>query len=180
MSSDIKTVELTVAIPPRKLGIERRAIEEKLNGLISKYVPITDGVLIKWSDLEVLNEKGIISDDQPYIFWKVRFTAHVFKPIEGKVVKGKVHRVEKNYFIVKAIESFTATVTIPESLVNHHVVQNLMVEKEVYFKIKGSSEGAYRGEFDEECIELTSNLAKEELELDVERNVYDYAKDFEY
>lgn len=180
MSSDIKTVDLTIAIPPRKLGNERRTIEDKLNQLISQYIPEADGVLIKWGDLDVLSNKGIITDDQPYAFWKVRFTAHVFKPIEGKLVKGRVHRILKHYFIAKAMESFVVTVAIPESLTEHQIVQNLMVEQEVYFRIMGSSEGAYRGELDEECIELTNGVVKQELELDVERNVYDYARDFEY
>lgn len=180
MSSDIKSIELTIAIPPRKLGNERRAIQEKLNGLISEYIPQADGVLIKWSDLEILSEKGIITDDQPYSFWKVRFTAHIFKPIEGKMVKGKVYRILKHYFIVKALESFTATVTIPESLVDHNIIRNLSVDQEVYFRLMGSSEGAYRGDLDDECVELTNTLVNQQMELENDSNVYDYAKDFEY
>lgn len=180
MSSDIKTVDLTVAIPPRKFGQETRAIKEKLDRLISQYVCEADGVLIKWSDLDILTDKGIIIDDQPYSFWKVRFTAHVFKPIEGKLVKGKVHKIFKHYFIVKAMESFVVTVAIPEAFTDHKIVQNLMVDQEVYFRIIGSLDGAYQGELDEECIKLTKKLVEQQMELDVEKNVYDYAKDFEY
>lgn len=180
MSSDIKNVDLTLAIPLRQLGDEKRAIEGKLNGLISQYLPEADGVLIKWSDLNILNDKGIILDDQPYVFWKVSFTARVFRPIEGKKVTGKIQRLLKCYFLATAMNSFTVTVSIPEPLLKDETVENLKVEQEVYFKIKGSLEGVYRGEMDEECIELTKGLINQEMETDADRGVYDYAKEFEY
>lgn len=178
MTTDIKTVDLTIATPFRRLGNERRAIEEKLNILVSQYVPEADGVLIKWSDLEILTDKGILIDDQPYSFWKIRFTAHIFKPVEGKLIRGTVHQILKQFFIVKAMKSFTATVAIPDKVADHEVVRELAVDQEVYFRILGSSEGAYRGELDEECIEMTSKLIKQQN--DAEENIYDYAKDFEY
>lgn len=180
MSSDIKTVNLTVALPPRDTKNVRKSIEGKLTGLVSQYVPEVDGVLIKWRDLNILNDNGIIIDDQPYVFWKITFTAQVFRPIEGKLVKGKVHQMLKSYFIAKAMNSFTVTVTIPESLATHSVVEGLMVDQDVYFKVKGSSEGAYRGELDNECVELTSGLIRDELENNDERGAYDYANEFEY
>lgn len=176
MSTDIKTVNLTIPVAPRRLGRERNAIEDKLRTLISQYVPEADGVLINWSDLEILTDKGIIIDDQPYSFWKIRFTAHVFRPVEGKLVKATVHQIHKQFFIVKAMKSFTATVAIPEKLAEHEVVKNLVLDQEIYFRFKGSSEGAYRGELDEECIEMTTDIVTQQEE----DNVYDYAKDFEY
>lgn len=180
MSTDIKTVKLTLALAPRYLGQEDKVIEQKLNGMISRYISEVDGVLIKWSDLVKLNDKGIILDDQPYVFWNIAFTAQVFKPIEGKLVKGKVHRIQKHYFIAKAMNSFTVTVSIPENHLDNDIVQNLKIEQDVYFKIKGSSEGIYRGELDDECLELTEGLVKQQEEMDVEVDAYAYAKDFEY
>lgn len=180
MSSDIKTVNLTLALPPRDSKNVRSSIEDKLTGLVSQYVPEADGVLIKWSDLNVLNDNGIIIDDQPYIFWKVTFTAQVFRPIEGKLVKGKVHQMLERYFIAKAMNSFTVTVTIPETLATHHIVKALMVNQEVYFKIKGSSEGAYRAELDDECLDLTSGLIRDEVENTEDQTAYEYANEFEY
>lgn len=178
MSTDIKTVHLTIAIPLRRLGQEKYAIQDKLNILVSQYVPEADGVLIKWSDLEILTDNGIIVDDQPYSFWKIRFTAHVFNPIEGKLVKATVHQILKQFFIVRAMKSFTATVAIPDKFAQHDFVKNLSIDQEVYFRIMGSSEGAYRGELDDESIELTAGLIKQQQEA--EDNIYDYAKDFEY
>lgn len=179
MTSDIKTVNLMLAIPMRFLGDEKRAIRNKLNNLVSQYVPEVDGVLIKWSDLNILNDNGIILDEQPYVFWKVTFTAQVFRPVEGTLVQGKVHQILKHYFLAKAMNSFTVTVSIPEAHMDHKIVQNLMVGQDVYFKIKGSSEGVYRGELSDECVELTAGL-KEEQRIRNEANVYDYANDFEY
>lgn len=180
MSADIKTVDLTLALPIRCIGDEQNAIKKKLDELISQYVPEADGVLIRWGDLHVLNDKGIILDDQPYIFWKVSFTARIFKPVEGKLVKGKIHRMLKYYFLANAMNSFTVTVTIPEILLEHDIVKNLTVDQEVYFKIKGSAEGVYRGELDQECLDLTHGLIKNELEKSAEVGEYEYAKDFEY
>lgn len=178
MATDIKTVDLTVAVPMRFLGKEDRAIKEKLNRLKTRYVPEVDGVLIEWSDLSILNDKGILIDDQPFIFWRISFTARVFKPIVGKIIKGKIDRILQCYFIAKAMNSFTVTVTIPDVYLNHDIVKNLMLEQEVYFKIKGSSEHVYRGEVDEECLELISNQIKQDQ--DAKEGEYFYAKDFEY
>lgn len=180
MSADIKTVDLTLALPIRYLGDEETAIKEKLDGLKSQYVPEADGVLIKWGDLQVLSDKGLILDDQPYVFWKVSFTAQVFRPIEGKLVKGTVHRMLRHYFLAISMDSFTVTVTIPEDLLEHDTVKSVAVGQQVYFKIKGSAEGVYRGELDEECLELTNGLMKQELEMINEEDAYAYAKDFEY
>lgn len=178
-SSNEKTVDLTVAIPPRKLGSVKRAISEHLNALKSRYVPETKGVLLSWSNLNILNDNGIIMDDQPYIFWKVRFTAQVLDAEEGKLFKGKVHQIQKQYLIVKAMDFLTATVAIPESLAEESVIQNLLVDQEIYFRLTFSSRGDYRGQLDEECIELTGSLAGQQMDVDAE-NIYDYAKDFEY
>lgn len=180
MSTDIKTVDLTLPLALRFLGDEKRAIERKLNGMLSQYFPEVDGVLIKWSDLTILNDKGLIIDDQPYVFWKVSFTAQVFKPIEGKLVKGKVHRLQKYYFIAKAMNTFTVTVSIPELLLEHDVIKTLKIDQEVYFKIKGCSEGVYRADIDEECLELIKGLIQRELDMEVDGDAYAYAKDFDY
>lgn len=178
MSSDIKDANLNIALPPRQSGNVRKAIEGKLQELISQYVPEIDGILIKWSDLNVLNDKGIIIDDQPYIFYKVSFRAHLFKPVEGKLVRAKVHRILKTYFLAIAMTSFTVIVSIPENFRQLDVIKSLSVDQDVYFKMKGSSEGVYRGELDENCIELIEGLVKEEQETNA--GAYDYARDFEY
>lgn len=180
MLKDVKTVELNLALPMRYIGDEQRSIKSKLSNLVSTYVPELDGVLIAWSDLKILSDKGHIIDEQPYVFWKVQITAQVFKPVEGKVVKGKVHSIMTAYFIAKALESFTATVTIPDELIENKIVKNLMIEQEVYFKIKGCSEGVYRGEFDAECLDLTSGLINQDIDNSTEKDVYEYAKNFEY
>lgn len=177
MSADIRTVQLTVAIPPRRLGQERRkVIEFKLNQLKSRYIPEADGVLLNWHDLVILSDKGFVIDDQPFVFWKVAFTANIFKPIEGKIIKGNVQKLLKHYFLAVTMESFTVTVTICDNLMDNITVQNLMVQQEVYFRIKGYTDGVYRGELDQECLEMTNNLVSQEMES----KVYDYAKDFEY
>lgn len=180
MTTDIKTVKLTLALPPRALGNVNKVIEQRLNGMISQYLTEVEGVLIKWSDLVKLNDHGIIIDDQPYVFWKIAFTAQVFKPIVGKLVKGVVQRIQKHYIITKAMNAFTVTVSIPETYLEHDIIKNLKIEQEVYFRIKYSSDGVYRGEIDEECLEMVDELIKQEEEMDVEGNAYAYAKDFEY
>lgn len=180
MSSDIQTLELTVPVPFRYLGNPKKGIEDKLNGLLSQYVAGADGILTKWADLAVLDDKGIILDDQPYSFWKISFTAYLFKPSEGKLLKGQVHKIQKLYLIVRALDSLNVTVSIPEKLLDHPVVKRIMVEKEVYFKIKGHLEGVYRGELDLECLELTETMFNQEMDEDVNKGIYDYADDFEY
>lgn len=178
-SSSKRTVDLTVAIPPRKLGSVGRAISDHLSNLKSKYVAELKGVLLDWSEMNILNDKGIIIDDQPYIFWKVRFLAEIFEPVEGNIYKGRINRIQKQYLIVRAMEFLTATVAIPESLIDDSVIQNLTVDQDIYFRLTFSTGGDYRGDIDEECIELTSSLVGQQMDVDAE-NIFDYAKDFEY
>lgn len=178
-SSSKRIVDLTVAIPPRKLGSVGRAISDHLDSLKSKYVPDIGGILLAWSDLNISNDKGIIIDDQPYTFWKVKFSADIFEPEDGKLFKGVVQRIQKQYLIVRALDFLTATVAIPDSLAEDSVIQNLAVDQEIYFRLRLSLGGDYQGDIDEECIELTSNLGDQSMDADPE-NVYDYAKDFEY
>lgn len=180
MSTDIKTVELTLPIACRHLGNEKKAIEQRLIGMISHYVAQADGILIKWSDLIIFNDKGIIIDDQPYIFYRISFTAQVFKPVEGKSVKAKVHRLQKSYFIAKALNAFTVTVSIPDNLLDHDIIKALSIDQEIYFKFRGTSDGTYRGEIDDECLDLISGLIQQQLEMAVDDDAYAYAKDFEY
>lgn len=179
MVADQEWYEMTVPLALRHMGKEKSAIRERLNDLVNQYVPEIDGILIAWSDMSILSDRGIISGDQPYIFWKIKFQAQAFRPSEGKVVQGRVHRMLKNYFIGTALNSFNVTVSIPEHLQEDPVVKNLYVQQDVFFKIKGSTEGAYKGEFDEECIKLTEIRVKEEAEKSA-GDVYSYAKDFEY
>lgn len=176
MPPDKKRAYLTVALPPRNLNDIKNSIEGKLNGLVSHYVPEVNGILTGWNDLNVLNDNGIIIDDQPYVFFKVSFRADVFQPIEGKLVIGRVQQLLKSYFIVKVKESFTVTVTIPESLASHHIVTSMTLNQEVYLRIKGSSEGVYRGELDDECLDLTNS----QIIGRVENDDYEYAESFEY
>lgn len=179
MAHDAQTITMTIPLAMRYIGQENSAIEERLNELVNQYVPELDGILIKWSDMNILSDKGIISGDQPYIFWKIVFKAQAFRPSEGKVVEGRVHRMLKNYFIGTALNSFNVTVSIPDHLLEDEVVKNLTVQQDVFFKIRGSTEGVYKGEFDEECIKLTEIRFKEETEK-CAGDVYGYAKDFEY
>jgi DNA-directed RNA polymerase subunit E'/Rpb7 len=178
-STHEKVVNLTIAIPPRKLGDIYKAINDHVDSLKSKYIPEAEGVMLNWSDLQILNDNGIIVDDQPYTFWKIKFTAHVFDPIPGKLFKGKVHKIQKQYLIVRAMEYFTASIAIPESLYNDIVIQNLVVDQEIYFRLTNTAGGDYQGSIDDECIELTGSLVGQQMEIDSE-NIFDYAKDFEY
>lgn len=174
---DVRTIDMTMPLALRYMGQEREGIQERLNEMINQYVHELDGILIKWSDMTI--GEGVISGDQPYTFWKVQFQAQTFKPTDGKVVQGRVHRMLKNYFIGTALDSINVTVSIPDHLINDDIVKNLTVQQDVFFKIKGSAEGSYKGEFDEECIKLTEIHLKEEAEKSA-GDVYSYAKDFEY
>lgn len=177
MKFDRKELHLTVAIAPRYQEDSRRAIERRLNGLKSKYLPDADGILLKWNRLRILNDKGIIIEDQPYTFWKIIFWAEIFKPTEGKIVKGKVTQIMKSYLLAKALDSFTVTISISESASTHPIVNNLMLEQEIYFRIKGSSEGVYRAELDEESLAKSSKIRRKDNST---KDIYHYAKNFEY
>lgn len=166
-----KTILLNLAIPLRFLGREKIAINNKLNSLVSQFIPDVDGYLIKWRNLKILDNKGQIIDDQPFVFWKVSFEGHIFEPIEGKILKGKVAKLNNSFLIVKAMESFSVSVTIPEEFKKHPVITGVMLESEIYFRMKSR----YRGLLDAECIELSEKIINKQLD-----DVYAYANEFDY
>lgn len=176
MITDIKNIDMNVAIAPRHIRNPRGAIERKLSGMVSRYVHSADGILLKWSDLTILNDKGMIIDDQPFLFYKITFVAQVFKPVEGKIVLGKIHQMEKSYLVAKAMNSFLVTVSVPEDQLQNKTYQQMMIDQEIYFRITGASNGVYMGTLDAECLKLTKNSIK----ASATDEVYEYAKDFEY
>lgn len=176
MSKDIRTICLTIPIPPRQLGDQRQAIIRRLDEL--KYQNLADigGVLLSWKDLNILNDKGIVDADQPYVFWKVSFTGVVFELTDGRIVKGKIEKIVNIYFVAKALESFSITVSIPEDLVENPRCSKLAIGDDIYFRITSTADGCYRGVLDEECLRLT-----EENKPEDKQDVFEYSgPDFEY
>lgn len=166
-----RTIRLKLAIPLRYLGKEEQAITDKINGLVSQYLSDVDGYLIKWKNLNILDDKGTIIDDQPFVFWKISFEGHVFKPADGKVLMGKVKKITKSYLIVRALDAFSVTITIPEKFKDKPVIKAIMLESELYFKMKSLTMGI----IDEECIELSEGILTKQMD-----DVYAYADNFEY
>lgn len=168
---NFRTIRLNLALPLRFLGREEKAITDKINSLISQYLSEIDGYLIKWRNLNILDDKGTIIDDQPYVFWRISFEGHVFKPEDGKILIGKVKKITKSYLIVRALDAFSITITIPEEFNDKPAIKTIMLESELYFKMKSLTIGM----IDEECIELSESILTKELD-----DVYAYADNFEY
>lgn len=178
MSKDIRTINLTLALAPRQLGDQKATITKKLDELKLQNVPEIGGVLLSWSDLQIINDKGIIIDDQPFVFWKVTFIGHVFAMALGKVVKGNIEKIDETYFIAKAYDAFKVTVSISEEHIENSLTKSLAMSGEVYFRMTNVIAGAYRGILDAECLSLTEEDRKNR---GTEDNFFDYAQDdFQY
>lgn len=174
---DQTTIHLTVALAPRELGKHKETIESKLDDLRCHEVPEAGGILLEWKNLKIYNKKGLILDDQPFVFYNVSFSGVVFHVEIGKIMKGRIEKIVDTFMIAKALESFSITVTIAENLIDNQLTKSLAIEEDVFFRVTSISEGVYRGIFDDECFEQTE---KNRVKQDVTSSVFNYAQNFEY
>lgn len=179
MSTETKTIKLTLALAPRHIGNEQEAIKNKLKRMRLRSLPGHEGIMVESNNVQLLEQLGTILDEQPYVFWKVKFECVLFCPQIGNITKGVVQKILSGYFLAKVYESVTVTVSILDHLKDNDISKSLALGQEVYFRIKDAKEGtAITAEFDEECIDLVKN------DLQNTSNYTDvyapYSKDFQY
>mmetsp|Transcript_30038 Transcript_30038/g.42224 ORF Transcript_30038/g.42224 Transcript_30038/m.42224 type:complete len:274 (-) Transcript_30038:33-854(-) len=81
------------------------AIDRYLSTKVLRWFSHVDGILICFSNVQILNSKGRLVDESPYVFFPISFQALVFQPKEGQHLIGKVNETEPTYisFLVLGI-----------------------------------------------------------------------------
>ena len=90
----------------------RKGVCEKLNQRIFEYSSELHGILVTFSNLAILQKTGEIHDDNPHVHFNVKYTATIFQPHLGAVLKGVINKVGEDYFTCLVYDCFTVHVRL--------------------------------------------------------------------
>lgn len=105
------SVHLWMSLSPCYIGDIQRGVNEMLNRQLMKYLDSVHGVVISYSDLEVLQHSGKILYDTPYIHFTVGARMVVFSPIIGSRLVGVVNKIGVDHIGLLVFGVFNASVT---------------------------------------------------------------------
>lgn len=124
-----------IVIFPCYLGNIKKSLYEKLNRRILEYSQELQGILVTYSNLSILQSTGEIHDDSPHVHLNIKYTACIFKPPIGAVLKGVVNKIGEDYFTCLICGSFTVLVTIENNEYDSAVLNNIEEDKDVLVQI---------------------------------------------
>lgn len=90
------------------------AIGRYLSTKVLRWFSHVDGILICFSELQILNSKGRLVDESPYVFFPISFQALVFQPKEGQHLIGKVNEIEPTYISFLVLGIFQGVILADE------------------------------------------------------------------
>ena len=99
-----------VTLLPCYLGRVGSGVIETLTKRILHYSELYGGVLLAFSHVRVLQSTGRILDELPHIHIDVQYTATVFRPEKGDVMRGYVTKVGKDHVGCVLYGCFNASV----------------------------------------------------------------------
>ena len=102
-------VEEHVTLLPWYLGRVGEGVVELLNSRVLRYSRAYGGVLLSYSRPIVLQRSARILDEQPHLHFDLKYTAYVFRPVVGGVLRGRVNNVGVDHLGCLVYECFNAT-----------------------------------------------------------------------
>lgn len=82
-----------ISLLPCYVGNLSKGITEHLNGKVLRYFPQLNGVLLTYTKPRLLQKEGRIFDEHPHIHTDLTYTACVFRPMLGAILRGTVNKV---------------------------------------------------------------------------------------
>mmetsp|Transcript_4204 Transcript_4204/g.4871 ORF Transcript_4204/g.4871 Transcript_4204/m.4871 type:complete len:193 (+) Transcript_4204:97-675(+) len=101
----------TICLPPAYIGRTQQGIEELLNARLLKYDPRLGGVLLTYSDIEVLGSIGRVFNELPEILYEVSLKALIFTTAEGMRMKGTVKDVTAGHITLLVCGAFQVSIS---------------------------------------------------------------------
>lgn len=125
-----------IILMPSYIGQIEKGIFEHLNKRILQYSPEIGGVMVAYSKPVILQNAGLIVDDNPQIHFDLKYSACVFQPVMGSILQAIIHRIGNGYIICLSRGCFS--IYVPMNLGHDNIVLN----EEVYVRIvKPSTSG---------------------------------------
>ena len=125
-----------IILMPSYIGQIEKGIFEHLNKRILQYSPRIGGVMVAYSKPVILQNAGLIVDDNPQIHFDLKYSACVFQPVMGSILQAVIHRIGNGYIICLSRGCFS--IYVPMNLGHDNIVLN----EEVYVRIvKPSTSG---------------------------------------
>jgi DNA-directed RNA polymerase I subunit RPA43 len=96
----------------------------------------TDGVLIAYNNVKIVDRVGRILDEAPYIHFNIQADFIVFKPTVGCRLKGVVNKKSPNHVGCLVHRCFNASVHKPHDLMVEWQGSHLQLGEEFVFEVK--------------------------------------------
>ncbi|KAF9237537.1 hypothetical protein BU15DRAFT_17488, partial [Melanogaster broomeanus] len=112
---------LVLSIPPVFSSDLRAGVEEMLDSMVMRYIPVLQGVLLAHSNLQFLSRTASIRGDCPFAVCNVGFDATVWSPSVSMKLVGKISLCSPDH--VSLLVHRTFNVSIPR----HHIPQDQWV-----------------------------------------------------
>ncbi|GLC36636.1 hypothetical protein PLESTM_000483500 [Pleodorina starrii] len=99
-----------VELHPSTVDNVLEGVKEQLNANLLRYVDEIDGVLVAYSNIEILTKKPVIHPYFPYFHLDVRADVLVFKPAPGMTLVGRVNHIGEDYMSALVLGVFNVTI----------------------------------------------------------------------
>ena len=99
-----------LSLLPCFIGNLSKGVLGYLSGKVLKYSSHLNGVLLAFSNPTVIQEEGLIFDEQPHIHFDLNYAAYVFRPVVGSVLNGRINKVGSDHVGCLLYDCFNVTV----------------------------------------------------------------------
>eukprot|EP00471_Norrisiella_sphaerica_P006972 CAMPEP_0184491112 /NCGR_PEP_ID=MMETSP0113_2-20130426/19635_1 /TAXON_ID=91329 /ORGANISM="Norrisiella sphaerica, Strain BC52" /LENGTH=250 /DNA_ID=CAMNT_0026875329 /DNA_START=240 /DNA_END=992 /DNA_ORIENTATION=- len=102
---------MSVFLNPTRLSNVQRGVEEQLNARILQYSTDLEGVVLSYSNLQLLSETGKIMHNFPHIECKALVRFLLYSPRKGSKIRAKVNKVGPDFLGLLALGIFNISVS---------------------------------------------------------------------
>ena len=133
--SRVETVE-HISLPPQYLGRLTEGVKEELNSGLMKYSDTLQAIPVAYEGIKILQRKGEIMEDSPFIHFDVQVKFIVFKPTVDSKLVGVVNKIGTDHIGCLVHRSFNASIS-KSNVKNHDVYDNLEIGSNCEFSVIG-------------------------------------------
>ncbi|XP_063241140.1 uncharacterized protein LOC134541556 [Bacillus rossius redtenbacheri] len=106
-----KCINRHIIIEPSGLSDIKAAVRKNLDAIVNKYDQTLGGIFLGYSNLKLIQSKGLISYDDSFVHLDISADFYVFSPKEGSVLTGVVTKAIKNHVGCLVHKVFNVSVT---------------------------------------------------------------------
>ena len=106
-------VQEHLSLLPCYIGRLADGITDHVSGKVLRYVASLSGILVSYSKPVVLQSFGRIFDEQPHIHFDICYSAYVFKPTVGTILRGTVNKIGGDHVGCLVYDCFNASLIAP-------------------------------------------------------------------